>query len=184
MKGRLAISFLLLAIAVVACAGPDLVGSDDAIQESESVTDDTGSDNAPINREATDEDQPAVNPGEDTTPTTGNESPLVTNPPKETPSTATTSPASGGGTVDPSLAPFVDQAKMDLAERLGVDAGAIALISAELVEWSDASLGCPEPDMVYAQIPTDGSLIVLSHGGAAYHYHTGGNTYVPFLCEK
>ena len=35
----------------------------------------------------------------------------------------------------------------------------------------------------WREVPTDGSLIVLSHGGAAYHYHTGGSVYVPSLCE-
>jgi hypothetical protein len=195
MKGRQVAICVLLAMAAAACAGPDVVGGNDVIQESESVTNDGGSDDTSTTDQgsATDPDavfddtaanEGAIDPGEETTSTIGEESSLVTNLPKDTPSTATTSPTvSGGGTVDSGLMPMVDQAKADLAGRLGIDAGEIALISAELVEWSDASLGCPQPGMVYAQVPTDGSLIVLSHGGAEYPYHTGGSVYVPFLCE-
>lgn len=203
MKGRLLSVFVVLAMAVAACAG--VVGGDDVNRESESVTNDAVSNDSATSDEKTGEgsatdpgavsdeartsegaatEEPAQDAEDQTTPTTGDSSPLVTNPPKDTPTTATTSPtAKGSGTVDPSLAPFVDQAKADLAGRLGVGADAIAVISAELVEWSDASLGCPQPGMVYAQVPTDGSLIVLSHGGAEYRYHTGGSVYVPFLCE-
>jgi len=205
MKGRLLITVVVLAVAAAACAEPGVVGGDDANQESESVADEAGSnktstsggtvdgesatdptavsDESVTNEETTNE-KPATDPGDQTTSTTSEESPLVTNPPKETPSTTTTtSPTEDNPGIDPGLLPLVDQAKADLAGRLGVDTGAIAVISGELVEWSDASLGCPQPGMVYAQVPTDGSLIILSHGGAEYRYHTGGSVYIPFLCE-
>jgi hypothetical protein len=197
--------FVVLAMAVAACADPGVVGDNDATPENESVTDeaasgDTAETEGPVagaatndpgtasdetqTSEETSEVEPAADQEGPTTLTTEGKSPLATNPPKEAENTSTTSAnVSGGGTVDPSLAPFIDQAKMDLADRLAVDAGAITVMSAELVEWSDASLGCPEPDMVYAQIPTDGSLIVLLSGGIEYHYHTGGSVYTPFLCE-
>jgi hypothetical protein len=85
--------------------------------------------------------------------------------------------------MDPGLRPLVDQARSDLARRLGVDPEAVGVVRANLVEWPDTSLGCPRPGMVYAQVPTDGSQIILSHGGVEYPYHTGGSRYVPFLCE-
>lgn len=97
--------------------------------------------------------------------------------------TPSTSASSGPG-YGSALAPLVDQAKSDLAAHLGLDASVIEVVGAELVEWSDASLGCPQPGMMYAQVPTDGSLITLSYGGVEYDYHTGGNRYVPFLCEN
>ena len=200
MKGRLFITWLALTMVAVACASPDLVGGDDALG-SESVTNDAQSDatdqttdegsatdpgavsDETVTGDQTTEEEPAPDPGDQTAPTAPDESPLVTNPPKDTGTTSTSSPASGGGTIDPSLAPFVDQAKSDLAGRLGVSGSAITVISAKLVSWSDASLGCPKPGMEYAQVLTDGSLIVLSHGGMEYRYHTGGSVYVPFLCE-
>jgi hypothetical protein len=113
--------------------------------------------------------------GETTTADPGDASTLSTTPP--------TRPRGDEPAVDPPLRPFVDQAKADLAARLGGDPESVSLVSAALVEWPDASLGCPKPGMAYAQVPTDGSLIVLLHGGSEYRYHTGGNVYVPFLCE-
>lgn len=176
MKGRGLAILVVLAMGLAACGSPELLGGNDTVPESESVT----SDAQPTEVSVT---EGTADTGAQSTQTTAAESPLVTNPPKETPSVTTTSSALGGGTVDPGLLPLVDQARTDLAGRLGVGAESIALISAELVEWPDASLGCPQPGMVYQQIPSDGSVIVLSSGGTQYRYHTGGSEYVPFLCE-
>lgn len=52
-----------------------------------------------------------------------------------------------------------------------------------LVVWPDASLGCPQPDMFYAQVMTDGSVIELEHDGRYYRYHTGGSQ-GPFICPQ
>lgn len=87
------------------------------------------------------------------------------------------------GPVDPGLHGLVDQARSDLAGRLGVAAQDITTVSAAVVTWPDSGLGCRERGRVYLQVPTDGSRIVLSHGGRDYAYHTGGRTLVPFLCE-
>ena len=133
-------------------------------------------------QDATSADAPAEADGEVPTPAE-DDTVLTTDPLKATGSTTTTTPTTGEPQVDPGLLPLVDQAKADLAGVLGVDAGSITLVSAELVEWPDTSLGCPQPDMVYMQVPTDGSLIVLSHAGTEHRYHTGGSEYVPFLCE-
>lgn len=200
MKGRLLVTLVVLAMAAAACAEPGVGGEDDANQESETVIDEAGSgdtsafegtanevsaaDPGAVSDETLTNDAKGEDPTNQTSSTTGDDSLLVTDPPKETPSTTTTTrPAESNPGIDPGLAPLVDQAKGDLAGRLEVGADAIAVISAELVEWSDASLGCPQPGMAYAQVPTDGSLIVLSHGGAEYRYHTGGSVYMPFLCE-
>ena len=71
----------------------------------------------------------------------------------------------------------------DLAQRLGVPADQIAVDEVSAVTWPDASLGCPQPDMMYAQVLTEGLLISLSVGGETYAYHSGGNQ-SPFLCEQ
>jgi hypothetical protein len=78
----------------------------------------------------------------------------------------------------------VDLAITDLAGRLGSDSSSISVISAEMVVWPDAALGCPEPGMVYTQVQVDGLLIKLSAGGVEYRYHTGGRVSTPFLCEN
>ncbi len=69
----------------------------------------------------------------------------------------------------------------DLAKRLGIDAAAINVVSAEEVTWSDASLGCPEPGKMYAQVLTPGYKIVLEAQGTRYTYH--GSQEKVFLCE-
>ncbi len=85
--------------------------------------------------------------------------------------------------VDPALASVVEQARADLAARLGVPASEIAVRSAELVSWPDGGLGCRAPGMRYKQVPVDGSRTVLEHGGRRFDYHTGGRRAVPFLCQ-
>jgi len=77
----------------------------------------------------------------------------------------------------------VRQAIADLADRLSLDEDAIELLSAEAVVWSDSSLGCPEPGMMYAQVIVEGMKIVLDVDGQTYHYHYGGDR-APFLCEN
>jgi hypothetical protein len=67
----------------------------------------------------------------------------------------------------------------DLAERLGVDRGSIAVASVEAVEWSDACLGIQAPDLFCAQVITPGFRVTLTAGGETYFYHTDrGNSAV------
>ena len=85
--------------------------------------------------------------------------------------------------VDPGLEPLITLAMDDLAERLGITTADITLVSAEAVVWPDASLGCPQPDMLYRQVPEDGALIILRVDDREYEYHSGGG-HDPFLCEQ
>ncbi len=82
-------------------------------------------------------------------------------------------PTPTGGAVirDPALLKLIDQAKADLTTRANVSLDAITLSSVESVEWRDASLGCPMPGVMYAQVITPGYLIVLEAGGKEYKYH-------------
>jgi hypothetical protein len=70
----------------------------------------------------------------------------------------------------------------DLAGRLDVAADQVEVLDAEAVEWSDSSLGCPQPGMMYAQVITPGYRIVLAAGESAYEYHTDRGQRV-VLCE-
>jgi hypothetical protein len=79
-------------------------------------------------------------------------------------------------------APLVALARADLTAHLGADADQIALLSVEAVEWRDASLGCPQPGMMYAQVITPGYRVVLGVGSQTYEYHTSTRTSV-VLCE-
>ncbi len=73
-------------------------------------------------------------------------------------------------------------AREDLARRLDLALDAIRVVSVEAVDWRDASLGCPEPGMMYAQVITPGYRVVLEAHGKRYEYHTDRGRQV-VLCE-
>lgn len=69
----------------------------------------------------------------------------------------------------------VQAASKDLAKRLKVAERSIELSGpVEEMTWPDASLGCPEPGMVYAQVLSPGYRFKLLSGGKVYDYHAGG----------
>ncbi len=79
--------------------------------------------------------------------------------------------------------PQVERAIEDLARRQGADKSQIVVVSVDEVEWRDASLGCPQPGQMYAQVITPGYRITLEIGGKQYPYHADLNRRV-FLCEQ
>ena len=104
---------------------------------------------------------PALEPQKDSTPIT---------PP-------TLSPPSSG------LESLINKANEDLAQRLSISITEIDLVEAKEVVWPDASLGCPQPGMMYAQVLTNGYLIMLEVNGRLYEYHTSRGTEIIF-CEN
>ena len=58
--------------------------------------------------------------------------------------------------IDPQAQAAVDAALRDAATVLGVPANQLQVVQVEAVEWSDASLGCPRPGAMYAQVITPG----------------------------
>ena len=83
---------------------------------------------------------------------------------------------------NPGLQSLVEDARADLAQRLNISESEINVLDAREVVWPDASLGCPQPGMVYKQFPEDGALIILQADGLNYQYHNGGSRGL-FLCE-
>ena len=65
----------------------------------------------------------------------------------------------------------------DAAKRFGVDPNSVVLARAERVTWSDGSLGCPEPGMMYTQMLVDGFRVVAKtvEGELVYHTDSRGN---------
>ena len=100
-------------------------------------------------------------------------------------STAITLPAESVGETlmddDGALTRLIERAKEDLVQATGAASDAVTVLSTEEVEWSDTSLGCPEPDAMYAQVITPGYLIVLETGGETYEYHSGADPEGPLL---
>jgi len=67
-----------------------------------------------------------------------------------------------------------------LAAELDLPPDKVTILSSEPVQWSDTSLGCPQPGMMYAQVITPGYHFVLEAEGKEYQVHTDqtGNTIV------
>jgi hypothetical protein len=117
--------------------------------------------------------EPQAPPAEETSAPAISTSPAQGDVTEMTPSTL-----AGAGMQD-----LIDKAIADLAQRLSIPTDQIKSMEAREVVWPDASLGCPQPDMVYEQVPVEGLLIRLSVGKEIYFYHTGSAA-DPFLCES
>jgi len=78
---------------------------------------------------------------------------------------------------------LIEKAKEDLAQRLAIDVENINVLEARAVVWPDASLGCPQPGIVYAQVQTAGYLIQLEANSEIYEYHMDTGEQV-ILCEN
>jgi hypothetical protein len=123
--------------------------------------------------------EPTATVASATTPEVPSASPLPTSvatlPPLDT------TPLGGAGLNLPPEA--VSGAITDLAGRLGIALTDITLVSSEAVEWSDGSLGCPQPGMMYPQVITEGVRVILGAGGKQYAYH-GDTQGKLFYCEN
>ena len=64
----------------------------------------------------------------------------------------------------------ISNARMDLAERLGLDEGQITEVGVKPTDFPDASLGAPVEDEMSAQVITPGWRIHLQAGGETYEY--------------
>jgi hypothetical protein len=53
----------------------------------------------------------------------------------------------------------------DAAQRAGVDRGALRLVSAHAVTWSDGAMGCPAPGRLYTQALVPGWRLELAAPG-------------------
>ena len=67
---------------------------------------------------------------------------------------------------------LMEQARQDLAARLGVDAVHIRLGPLRAGQWPDSGLGCPQEGEALAPGPVEGLVISLKHAGRVYTYHT------------
>ena len=126
----------------------------------------------------------AINPG---APLEVTPSPLV-----EPPSTSVPISPTGGETqmtpslptpADPGLQSLIENIKADLAQRLSIYVAQINLVEATEVEWSDSSLGCPQPGLDYLQVITPGYLIRLEADTQIYEYHSNRDTFFIY-CEN
>ncbi|MDF2762933.1 MAG: hypothetical protein K0S83_1667 [Thermomicrobiales bacterium] len=59
-----------------------------------------------------------------------------------------------------------------IAEDLGVPPPTVQVVTMEPRDWPDSSLGCPQPDMLYAQVVTPGYMVLVEVSGERIEYHT------------
>lgn len=76
----------------------------------------------------------------------------------------------------------VERAKKRLSEKLDILAAEIELVSVRAVTWSDSSLGCPEPDRMYAQVLVEGHEVVLEAHGKTHELHVSPKSIV--VCHR
>jgi hypothetical protein len=116
----------------------------------------------------------------------------VTPPTSESTLTALAQPPQGDSTAmtpeiptpaTSGLENLIETAKADLAQRLAISTDQIILVEATEAEWSDSSLGCPQPDMLYLQVITPGYRILLESNGTQYEYHSNRDSYVIY-CDN
>ena len=77
-------------------------------------------------------------------------------------------PASSGGSSLP--ASITDPIVADASTRLGVDPSAVTIVEAKAETFSDGSLGCPEPGMMYTQAIVDGYQVIVEANGTQLDY--------------
>lgn len=71
----------------------------------------------------------------------------------------------------------------DAAGRAGVASADVVVSMARAVQWPDASLGCPQPGMSYAQVVTAGYHVQVSAGGSVHDYRADASGSF-FVCEE
>jgi hypothetical protein len=65
-------------------------------------------------------------------------------------------------------------AKTVVSQALGIPVENIRVISAEAREFSDSSLGCPEPDTAYLQVLTPGHQLIVEGDGRRFDVRVSG----------
>ena len=152
----------LLAVALAACA-PSLGTTEDAVDATSTV--------------------PPVDTSEETADPTSAVPPVGT-PLAEPTATAELPNGESGelsaGEVPPAM---FDAVVADALARSGATQSSVTVQTAEQVEWSDGSLGCPAPDMMYTQAIVPGYHVVLDVGGQTYDYRLSERGLM-VLCEN
>ncbi|MGH2356162.1 MAG: hypothetical protein ACRDI2_09330 [Chloroflexota bacterium] len=99
-----------------------------------------------------------------------------TPPPTATPLQPTVAPS------DPEGQQAIDAALLAAARHLNIGRDKLQVLRLERREWPDTSLGCPQPDMAYAQVITPGYLVELGAAGEQFEYHTDTDGHA-VLCQ-
>lgn len=77
-----------------------------------------------------------------------------------------------GPTPGPQAQKMIRLAKESLAKKFKFNEDQIHVASIQAMDWPDASIGCPQAGMVYAEVVTPGYQILFEANGQSYSYHT------------
>lgn len=83
--------------------------------------------------------------------------------------------------MESNLRSMVAAAMDDAMRRTKLDRSRLEVVSAEHVTWTDGSLGCPHPDLMYTQALVPGYRIRIKAGSEVLDYHAGKRG-PPVLC--
>lgn len=99
--------------------------------------------------------------------------------PEQTVAPTTSTPDSPQETPPVSDVPqsVLDQILDDASDRSGMPQEQLQIVRAEAVTWPDASLGCPEPGVMYIQVLTDGFWVEVSAGDQMLDYRGTGREF-------
>ncbi len=103
--------------------------------------------------------------------------------PTGTGGTGTTATATPGAPVLPAGSVEATAAQA-LAQQAGVNLDTLQLTDKTAQEWSDSSLGCPDPATMYMQVITSGYMLSFSDGSTTYEVHTDETGNNAVLCEN
>lgn len=81
--------------------------------------------------------------------------------------------------VDPVAAELAALAQRLLATQLDLPVRRVRVVDVQAVIWPDMSLGCPQPDQMYAQVLVPGYRIVVEAAGEQVIYHTDFDRALP-----
>ena len=80
-----------------------------------------------------------------------------------------------------SLQSAIDAALEAAAHQTGIAISMLKVVAAHAVTWSDGSIGCPQPGMMYTQALVPGYRIRILAGEQDLDYHSSLRG-EPFLC--
>ena len=71
-----------------------------------------------------------------------------------------------------------------LAQQTGVSLDRLQLTDKTAQEWSDSSLGCPDPATMYMQVLTSGFMLTFTDGSNTYEVHSNKTGENAVLCKN
>jgi hypothetical protein len=74
-----------------------------------------------------------------------------------------------------------EQARAEAARQLKAPTSEFTVVTIEPTQWTDSSLGCRKPGMTYAQVMSDGYIVVLERQGERHPVNVAGSRAV--MCE-